>query len=101
MDAEDVDHRTRMRTGCIPPELVAHLVEAGHTAEVERQAGRTEEALAVLDRDAPDLHRDRAALLIDLGRVGDAVELLQRPVPEPVWPAPNGLADGPADEPPF
>ncbi|MEU0554446.1 hypothetical protein [Dactylosporangium sp. NPDC006015] len=60
-------------------------------------AGRTEEALAVLERDAPDLVRDRAGLLIELGRVKEAVALLQAPVPRPTWPEPVD----PVDEPPF
>ncbi|MEV4140262.1 hypothetical protein AB0J72_49895 [Dactylosporangium sp. NPDC049742] len=66
-------------------------------AAILADAGRTEEALAVLERDAPDLVRDRATLLIELGRVKEAVALLQAPVPQPTWPEP----DGPVDEPPF
>ncbi|MFC5886590.1 hypothetical protein RMN57_05935 [Kitasatospora sp. CM 4170] len=39
MDASDLDYRARARTGCIPPELVARLLELGYIEEVERQAG--------------------------------------------------------------
>ncbi|MFD9052590.1 tetratricopeptide repeat protein [Streptomyces zaomyceticus] len=42
MDATDLDHRTRTRSGCIPPELVSRLLERGHADVVERQAGRGE-----------------------------------------------------------
>lgn len=67
VDASDLEHRARTRSGCIPPELVSRLLELGHAKEVEREAGRGEwfcalewaralggqdrrvEALAVLD----------------------------------------------------
>ncbi|MFC9285838.1 hypothetical protein [Streptomyces sp. NPDC057052] len=42
MDASDLEHRARTRSGCIPPELVSRLLELGHAEEVERQAGRGE-----------------------------------------------------------
>ncbi|MFF5225665.1 hypothetical protein [Dactylosporangium sp. NPDC000521] len=79
-----------------PPEAepwFAVVTVAGLLAD----AGRTEEALAVLERDAPDHVHDRAGLLIELGRVKEAVALLQAPVPEPAWPEP----DARTAEPPF
>ncbi|MFI5476671.1 hypothetical protein ACIA6D_41670 [Streptomyces cacaoi] len=42
MDAADLDYRTRTLTGCIPPLLVARLLELGHEREVEFQVGRGE-----------------------------------------------------------
>ncbi|MFC9649993.1 hypothetical protein [Streptomyces sp. NPDC056937] len=61
---------------------------APHIAELLAGAGRTEEAVAVLEQHAPANSHDLAGQLIDLGRVKDAVVLLQQrdsePVP-PVW----------------
>ncbi|MDX3098800.1 hypothetical protein PV417_30530 [Streptomyces sp. ME19-03-3] len=42
MDATDLDYRARTRSGCISPELVSRLLERGHVAVVEQQAGRGE-----------------------------------------------------------
>ncbi|MDH6229055.1 tetratricopeptide (TPR) repeat protein [Streptomyces sp. MJP52] len=42
VDATDLDRRARTRSGCIPPELVARLLEQGHADVVEVQAGRGE-----------------------------------------------------------
>lgn len=42
MDAADLEHRARTRSGCIPPELVARLLERGHVDVVGLQAGRGE-----------------------------------------------------------
>ncbi|MEU5227337.1 hypothetical protein AB0G55_32750 [Streptomyces toyocaensis] len=42
MDADDPEYRARTLTGCIPPLLVARLLELGHEREVEFQAGRGE-----------------------------------------------------------
>ncbi|AXG79687.1 tetratricopeptide repeat protein [Streptomyces paludis] len=42
MDAADLEHRARTLTGCVPPLLVARLLELGHEREVEFQAGRGE-----------------------------------------------------------
>lgn len=65
MDAEDLDRRVRLRSGCIPPELVAHLVRAGHTAEVERQAGRGEWCCALhVARDLAGRDRQAEALAV-------------------------------------
>lgn len=62
MDAEDLDYRTRMLTGCIPPPAVTRLLELGHAGEVERQAARGEWfcALAIAEDAAPQ--RARAVL---------------------------------------
>ncbi|MFE3142171.1 hypothetical protein [Streptomyces scopuliridis] len=61
---------------------------APHIAELLAGAGRTKEAVAVLEQHAPANSHDLAGHLIDLGRVKDAVVLLQQrdsePVP-PVW----------------
>ncbi|WP_433203908.1 tetratricopeptide repeat protein [Dactylosporangium sp. CS-047395] len=62
LDAEDLDYRTRMLTGCIPPYAVTRLLELGHADEVERQAARGEWfcALAVAEDATPQ--RARAVL---------------------------------------
>ncbi|MEU6974034.1 hypothetical protein AB0A71_41225 [Kitasatospora aureofaciens] len=66
MDAADLDHRTRTRSGCIPPELVARLLERGHTAVVEEQAGRGEWFCA----------QAWAGLLAEQGRQTQALEVI-------------------------
>ncbi|MGW4896472.1 tetratricopeptide repeat protein [Kitasatospora sp. NPDC004240] len=66
MDASDLDHRARTRSGCIPPELVARLLERGHADVVELQAGRGEWFCALA----------WARLLGGQGRQGDALEVL-------------------------
>jgi hypothetical protein len=60
-------------------------------------AGRTEEAVAVLERHEALLSRELAGLLIGLGRIKDAVAVFQRRVPRPVveWPGER------SDVPPF
>ncbi|QEV03522.1 tetratricopeptide repeat protein [Streptomyces viridifaciens] len=97
MDADDLDYRARTRSGCVPPELVARLLERGHAAVVGELAGggewfcarewarllgerdRQAEALDVL---APYLAtgwwtatETAAGLLEDWGRAGEAIEL--------------------------
>ncbi len=67
-------------------------------SDVLAKAGRTEEAAAVLEQH-PTLNRAlRAERLIDLGRIEDAVRVLQQPVPKPTTPAWNGAY---STEPPF
>ena len=56
---------------------------APHIAELLAGAGRTEEAVAVLEAHASSHSHDLAAYLIDLGRVDDALAILQRRTPRP------------------
>ncbi|MFJ5548611.1 hypothetical protein [Streptomyces sp. NPDC093225] len=42
MDAADLDRQARTLSGCIPPALVARLLDLGREREVEFQAGRGE-----------------------------------------------------------
>ncbi|MFD7516722.1 hypothetical protein ACFV85_18190 [Streptomyces niveus] len=61
---------------------------APHIAELLAGAGRTEEAVAVLEQHAPANSNELAGYLIDLGRANDAVALLQQRDSElvsPVW----------------
>ncbi|MGW1727477.1 tetratricopeptide repeat protein [Streptomyces sp. NPDC002306] len=51
---------------------------APHIAELVAGAGRLEEAVAVLERHSPANSLDLAGYLIDLGRVEDAVNVLQQ-----------------------
>ncbi|SEH00954.1 hypothetical protein SAMN05444920_118143 [Nonomuraea solani] len=67
-------------------------------AELLADAGRTEEAVVVLERHQPANSTLLAGHLIDLGRVKDAVALLQRHEPKPAIPL---WSDPPTDEPPF
>ena len=61
---------------------------APHIAELLAGAGRTEEAVAVLEQQTtPTNSNELAGHLIDLGRVNDAVALLQQRDSEAVWPA--------------
>ncbi|MFC4502514.1 MULTISPECIES: tetratricopeptide repeat protein [Streptomyces] len=70
---------------------------ASRIAELLAGAGRTGEAVAVLRPHAPANSDDLAGHLIDLGRVEDALAVLQRRTPRP-----PELSDGPwHDDPPF
>ncbi|MFD0263547.1 tetratricopeptide repeat protein [Kitasatospora indigofera] len=71
---------------------------APHIARLLADAGRTEEAVAVLERHACANSHDLAGYLIDLGRIDDAVTLLRQSAPRP--PA-TSTADLWYDEPPF
>ncbi|NGO77517.1 hypothetical protein G6045_17880 [Streptomyces sp. YC504] len=71
---------------------------ASHIAELLAGAGRTDEAVAVLERHASPERHQLAGYLIELGRVEDAVRVLHRPVAAP--PDPLGTP-GCDDEPPF
>ncbi|MFE6064074.1 tetratricopeptide repeat protein [Streptomyces sp. NPDC056431] len=51
---------------------------ASHIAELLAGAGRTKEAVAVLEQHASENSHDLAVCLIDLGRVEDALAVLQR-----------------------
>ncbi|MFD8694297.1 tetratricopeptide repeat protein [Kitasatospora purpeofusca] len=68
---------------------------AWSVSEILAEAGRTAEAVAVLERDAAAAGARLAGYLIDLGRVQDAVQILQRP-PVPAAPTPAYC-----EEPPF
>ncbi|MFD5235971.1 tetratricopeptide repeat protein [Streptomyces tendae] len=63
---------------------------APHIAELLVGAGRPEEAVAVLEQHAPKNSNELAGHLIDLGRVNDAVTLLQQRDSEPVSPVRTG-----------
>jgi tetratricopeptide (TPR) repeat protein len=63
-------------------------------------AGHTEEAVAVLQQDATGNRSVLAWHLIDLGRVKDAITLLQQPKPRPD-PADDPWAAASTDAPPF
>ncbi|MEV5898370.1 hypothetical protein [Streptomyces sp. NPDC052127] len=70
---------------------------ASHIAELLAGAGRTEEAVAVLEQHGSSNSHHLAGYLIDLGRVADAMAILLPPAPSP-----PKLPDGPwHDEPPF
>ncbi|MFV5999012.1 tetratricopeptide repeat protein [Streptomyces sp. NPDC056231] len=70
---------------------------APHIAELLAGAGRTEEAVTVLEQHASANSHDVAGYLIDLGRVEDALAVLQRRTPRP-----PELSDGTwRDDPPF
>ncbi|MGW2540368.1 hypothetical protein ACWC5I_05705 [Kitasatospora sp. NPDC001574] len=56
---------------------------AEHIAQVLHDAGRTEEAIGILDRHLPANRADMAGYFISLGLVDHAVDLLQRHVPRP------------------
>lgn len=66
MDPADLEHRTRTRSDCIPPELAARLLEHGHAAVVEEQAGCGEWFCA----------RAWAGLLTERGRQAQALEVI-------------------------
>ncbi|MFC8829716.1 hypothetical protein ACFT9I_30785 [Streptomyces sp. NPDC057137] len=70
---------------------------APHIAELLAGAGRTEDAVAVLEQHASANRHDLAGYLIDLGRVDDALAVLQRRTPQP----PESWGGSGHDEPPF
>ncbi|WTE31422.1 hypothetical protein OHB50_21665 [Streptomyces anulatus] len=67
-------------------------------SDVLAEAGRTEEAAAVLERHPRFGGSLRAERLIDLGRIEDAVRVLQQPMSKPTTPAWDGDC---FTEPPF
>ncbi|MEU3822443.1 hypothetical protein AB0E74_22900 [Streptomyces sp. NPDC030392] len=83
MDAADLDYRARTLTGCIPPRLVARLLELGHEREVQFQAGRGEWFCAL----------EWARLLGHRGRHGQALEVLAPYVATNWWPAAQARAE--------
>ncbi|MFB7382872.1 tetratricopeptide repeat protein [Kitasatospora purpeofusca] len=58
---------------------------AADSARVLHDAGRTEEAVALLDRHLPANRSDLAGYLVDLGRIHDAVALLQHDHRPSAW----------------
>ncbi|WP_330237528.1 tetratricopeptide repeat protein [Streptomyces sp. NBC_00525] len=56
---------------------------AEHIAGLLADAGRTEEAVTVLQRHAGRNSHDLAGYLIDLGRIDEALTVLQQPRPQP------------------
>ncbi|MCX4596479.1 hypothetical protein OG585_36825 [Streptomyces sp. NBC_01340] len=58
-------------------------------------AGRPEEAVAVLDTDRLDHRRALGPLLVELGRAEEAVVLLRTPRPSVPLPEPTGYSDCP------
>ncbi|MFE2870264.1 hypothetical protein [Embleya sp. NPDC059259] len=83
MDAADLDYRARTLTGCIPPLLVARLLELGHEREVEFQAGRGEWFCAL----------EWARLLGHRGRRAQALEVLAPYIATNWWPAARARAE--------
>ncbi|MEW2161248.1 hypothetical protein AB0950_39585 [Streptomyces sp. NPDC007189] len=83
MDAADLDYRVRTLSGCIPPLLVSRLLELGHAAEVEFQAGRGEWFCA----------REWARLLGGQGRQAEALKVLAPYVATGWWPATRAEAE--------
>ncbi|WP_328551192.1 tetratricopeptide repeat protein [Streptomyces sp. NBC_00358] len=70
---------------------------ASHIAELLADAGRIEDAVAVLEQHASQNSHDLAGYLIDLGRVQDALAILQPRIPQ----TPE-LSNSPChDDPPF
>ncbi|KIX77284.1 hypothetical protein SF12_14545 [Streptomyces sp. MBRL 601] len=83
MDADDLDYRARTLTGCIPPDLVARLLDLGHEREVEFQAGRGEWFCAL----------EWARVLGNRGRQEEALEVLAPYVATHWWPAARARAE--------
>ncbi|MEV0186194.1 hypothetical protein AB0I54_44265 [Streptomyces sp. NPDC050625] len=83
MDATDLDYRARTQTGCIPPHLVARLLELGHAEKVELSAGRGEWFCA----------REWARLLGEQGRQAEALEVLGQYLATGWWTATEATAE--------
>ncbi|MFJ5881687.1 hypothetical protein [Kitasatospora cineracea] len=83
MDAADLDRQARTLAGCIPPLLVARLLELGHEREVEFQAGRGEWFCA----------RAWAQMLGGRSQEADALEVLAPYVATGWWPAAQAKAE--------
>ncbi|OPC77016.1 hypothetical protein B4N89_41305 [Embleya scabrispora] len=93
MDAEDLDYRTRTQSGCIPPHLVARLLDLGHHEVVAAWAARGEWFCA----------REHARLLSTQGRHVEAVRVLDPYLATGWWTAAEAAAEvlegwGKADE---
>ncbi|WP_185094975.1 lipopolysaccharide assembly protein LapB [Streptomyces sp. PanSC19] len=83
MDAADLDYRARTRSGCIPPELVARLLELGHVDVVGLQAGQGEWFCALA----------WAQSLGEQGRQTDALEVLAPYLATGWWTAVEAVAE--------
>ncbi|MEU0604031.1 hypothetical protein ABZ484_38325 [Streptomyces sp. NPDC006393] len=83
MDAADLDYRARTLTGCIPPPLVARILQLGHEREVELQASRGEWFCAL----------EWARLLGHRGQREQALEVLAPYVATNWWPAAQARAE--------
>lgn len=83
MDAADLDYRTRTYTRCIPPHMVARLLELGHADEVEFQAARGEWFCA----------RAWARCLGEQGRQAQALEVLAPYIATGWWNAAQTAAE--------
>jgi hypothetical protein len=83
VDAADLDYRARTLTGCIPPLLVARLLELGHEREVEFQAGRGEWFCAL----------EWARLLGHRGEREQALKVLAPYIATNWWPAAQARAE--------
>ncbi|MFJ6378774.1 hypothetical protein ACIQI7_02020 [Kitasatospora sp. NPDC092039] len=68
---------------------------AEHIAQFLADAGRTEEAVAVLEQHAPVNLGVLAGYLIDLGRIDEAVALLRQHSPRPPQPVTGPFHDDP------
>jgi hypothetical protein len=71
---------------------------AWNISDLLAEAGRTEESIAVLEQHLPSNSSLLARRLIDVGRIKDAVPVLQEPRPEPAEPVWTGTF---STEPPF
>lgn len=83
MDAADLDYRTRTCIRCIPPHLVARLLELGHAEEVAFQAARGEGFCA----------QAWARRLGEQDRQADALEVLAPYIATGWWNASHAAAE--------
>ncbi|MFF2751350.1 hypothetical protein ACFVVA_38175 [Kitasatospora sp. NPDC058048] len=83
MEASDLDYQVRTQSGCIPPGMVARLLEHGHAALVEEWAGRGEWFCA----------REWARLLAGQGRTQESLQVLAPYVATGWWTAAETTAE--------
>jgi hypothetical protein len=86
LDTAAADGRVRSRrrsgrAGSSPPRGHTTSYAAPHIAELLAGAGRTEDAVAVLEQHAPADSHALAAYLIGLGRISEGVAVLQETSP--------------------
>jgi hypothetical protein len=82
-EATDLDYRARTLSGCIPPHLVARLIDLGYTEEVEFQASRGEWFCA----------REQAGLPAGQDRQAEALQVLAPYVATGWWNAAEAAAE--------